>query len=707
MRACYVVPLLIASLHACPAAWGESAVLTDFESPVQLRRTGEGMEPRCAVERSDACAHSGEHAARIAYDFVAKGGRQYVALGLSLEMAGHVTAVSAWFLGDGSRLPVVLRLTDAGNEVHQYRWGALDFTGWRELRADLENPLVVYGGDENKAIDWPVRLTQVIIDHGPNPAKGVVCVDDISYETDAQPGDFVTATVQGTEPGNVYVMGRRPPRLAIEVRNGAAEGPIRGDLEASLVGPDGGRTTLRRAPCALDPGERLALDEIDLKPPRAGLCQLEVALQMEGEQRTLTTAPICVLPNEGDHTLDPGSPFGACTHFAQGKGRLPDTIQLMARAGIKWLRDECTWGTVERERGVYTFPEITEQYLAAAREHGITPLIIFDYGNRLYDDGNAPASDEAQAAFGEYCFQMVQRFKGLCKHWEVYNEPNIGFWKPKPDPQAYARLLTIAYAAAKRADPECTVVGVCTAGTNLTFIRAVLEAVGPDFMDALSIHPYRYPRSPEASNFVGDVTGAHDLLAEFGGQDQRVWLTEIGWPTQVGQRGLPEDASARMLVRMYVQAMSLPFVGPVIWYDFQNDGLNAEYNEHNFGLIRWDDFSAKAGYLAYRMMTRALQGRSFERRVDLADDAAYAYLFRADEQVTLVTWYVPPDGKPEDDRRHPVTLNVGATSAEVSSISGEIEHVATEDGVLRLELGPSPVFIRGALGDVAFAPASQ
>ncbi len=707
MKAQFARLLLVVSLHACPAAWAERAILTGFESPMGLRRTGEGMEPGCAVERSDGCHHSGDHAARIAYDFVAKDGRQYVALGVSLEMAGHVSAVSAWFMGDGSGLPVVLRVTDTGDEVHQYRWGALDFTGWRELTAELKNPLVVYRGDENKTIDWPVRLTQIIIDHGPNPAKGVVCVDDITYETDARAEECVTASVQGGEPGNVYVMRRRPPRLAIEVRNGAAERAVEVELEARLVGPDGEQTTLHKAACHLEAGGRLALDEIAPEPHRAGLYQLEIALLSEGGRRTLAMTPICVLPDEGDAKLDPASPFGACTHFAQGKGRLPDTMQLMARAGIKWLRDECSWGAVEREKGVYTFPEITERYLTTAREYGITPLIIFDYGNRLYDDGNAPASDEAQAAFGEYCFQMVQRFKHLCKHWEVYNEPNIRFWKPEPDPTAYARLLKIAHAAAKRADPECTVVGICTAGTDLKFIRAVLEESGPEFMDALSIHPYRYPRSPEASDFVGDVTGAHDLLAEFGGQDQRLWLTEIGWPTHVGKRGLPEDASARMLVRMYVQAMSLPFVGPVVWYDFQNDGMNAEYNEHNFGLIRWDDFSVKAGYLAYRMMTRALEGKSFERRVELGDGAAHAYVFRGDEEATVVAWSVPPEEQPDGNGSHSVALRLDVDTAEVSSITGEIKQVAAEDGILPLELGPSPVFVCGTLGDVALVEPAR
>ncbi len=706
MRAYVLLWSGLAVICAGADGYAAQAMLTDFESPVALQRTGVGMEPGCGVARSDEQAHGGKYSTRIAYEFVTKEGRQYVALGTSLLMAGHVSAVSAWFLGDESGLPIVLRVTDTGGEVHQYRWGRLDFSGWRELTAELKSPLVIYGGDTNQTIDWPIRLTQLIVDHGPEPAEGVVYVDDITYSTDADARQLVSATVRGTQPGNVYVLNDLPPEFSVEVQNASADAEVEGTVSIRLVGPDGERLAEGRESCSLAPGGRAEYAGMTFDPRRAGLFRVEVALQDAGGTRELTSVPVCVLPDEGDTVLDPGSPFGACTHFAQGKGRLPDTMRLMARAGIKWLRDECSWAGVEREKGVYRFPEITEQYLSAAKDHGITPLIIFDYGNPLYDDGNGPTSDEAQAAFGEYCYQMVQRFKHLCKHWEVYNEPNIGFWKPKPDPEAYARLLKIAYAAAKRADPDCTVVGVCTAGTDLKFIRAVLEDTGSEPMDALSIHPYRYPRSPEASGFTDEVTRARDLLAEFGGRDQRLWLTEIGWPTHVGPRGLSEDASARMLVRMYVQAMSLPFVGPIIWYDFQNDGMNAEYNEHNFGLIRWDDFSAKAGYLAYRMMTRALAGKAFARRLDLDDRAAYAYVFAADDEKTIVAWYAPAEeAEGDDEPRHSVALRLDGNTAEVSAIAGQIETIALGDGTLPVTLTGSPVFIRGPFGEVKAAEA--
>jgi hypothetical protein len=698
---CVLGVLAVASALPCSAS---RAILTDFESPVPVFAAPQGAGPGCTVELSAEQSHSPTHSVKITYDYVDQPGIQYESLGTSLPLVGHVSAVSAWFLGNGSGLPVVLRVTDTGGEVHQFHWGRLDFTGWRELTAELKDPIVIYGGDGNRRIDWPIRLTQVIVDHGPQPAKGVAYVDDISTETDAPAGDFLTATVTGTEPGNVYVLGKRPAKLAIEVRNGSADTPVAGVVSVLLTGPGSQDSKARTVPCRLGPGGRLKLPEAEYRPGRAGLFRLSVALEADGKERTLAETRLCFLPDEGDSRLAPTSHFGVCTHFGQGKGRLPDSFQLMQRAGIKWLRDEWSWGGIEREKGVYTFPEAADRFFRAAKEYGITPLVIFDYGNPLYDNGAAPTSDEAQRAFGEYCYQLVNHYRDLCSHWEVYNEPNIGFWQPKPDPVAYARLLKIAYAACKRADPNCTVVGVCTAGTDLNYIRKVLENSGPQYLDALSIHPYRYPRSPEASNFLGEVTGAHSLLAEFGGGGKPVWLTEIGWPTHVGPGGVTEDVSGRMLVRMVTQALSLPFVGPIVWYDFQNDGLNEKYNEDNFGLIRWDDFSAKANYLAYRMVTRALVGKTFREQIRLPD-GVQAYRFDAGPESAIVAWYAPPDEEKQQNPTQSVALKVGCAKVEVSGLSGDVQQVAVKDGTLPLTLTPSPIFIRGRLGEVRAAQA--
>jgi hypothetical protein len=44
------------------------------------------------------------------------------------------------------------------------------------------------------------------------------------------------------------------------------------------------------------------------------------------------------------------------------------------------------------------------------------------------------------------------------------NEPNISFWKPKPDVQQYSTLALATAKAVREADPNATIIGPATSG---------------------------------------------------------------------------------------------------------------------------------------------------------------------------------------------------------------------------------------------------
>ncbi len=101
---------------------------------------------------------------------------------------------------------------------------------------------------------------------------------------------------------------------------------------------------------------------------------------------------------------------GACTHFSQGKGILDRNLERIKQAGIASIRDEVGWGAVEREKGKLAMPEQFDTYVRQAAAQGVNVLLILDYANRFYDDGDRPRSPEAIEGFCRYAEFVVRHF---------------------------------------------------------------------------------------------------------------------------------------------------------------------------------------------------------------------------------------------------------------------------------------------------------
>ncbi|MCP6134729.1 hypothetical protein NL393_36685, partial [Klebsiella pneumoniae] len=52
----------------------------------------------------------------------------------------------------------------------------------------------------------------------------------------------------------------------------------------------------------------------------------------------------------------------------------------------------------------------------------------------------------------------------------------------------------------------------------------------------------------------------------------------------------------------------------VFWYDFRNDGTQAENQEHNFGLVR-NDYSPKMSYVALATFNNVLAGYHWDKEI--------------------------------------------------------------------------------------------
>ena len=305
--------------------------------------------------------------------------------------------------------------------------------------------------------------------------------------------------------------------------------------------------------------------------------------------------------------------------------------------------------------------------------------------------GIMPRTEEWSAAVEK----IVARYKekGI-RVWEIWNEPNIEpFWSPKPDPDEYYRVLAASYRAIKKVDPGATVLGCSLAGPHgpshrppYEFVEEVLKRGGGQVMDALSIHPYRQPRSPEDSEYVADLKAMSDLTAKYG-RRLPLWITEVGWPNDTGGSG--EGWATRMLPRAYLLALANG-VRNVAWYDYHDDGQDPSYLEHNCGLLLYD-LTPKPLYFAYRTMATELAGLSFEREVP-AGPGATVLLFSGGGRRVAVAW--------SHRGEVPVALQAGANAVALD-LMGNPEVVSTRDGALLLRLREDAVFLRGVPASLA------
>jgi hypothetical protein len=199
-------------------------------------------------------------------------------------------------------------------------------------------------------------------------------------------------------------------------------------------------------------------------------------------------------------------------------------------------------------------------------------------------------------------------------------------------------------------------------------------------MDAWSIHPYRYPRSPEQSDLVGEVKRIAERVQGVGAC-QAAWVTEIGWPTHRTSGGSDERIQARYCVRTLALLQSTGVVEKVFWYDFKDDGTRRDYNEHNFGLIRHQTYhcAPKPGVVAMSVFIRMTGQANFR---DLRRDGS-----------AFTAWYRRPDGGD-------VAVAWTEAGSQRVSLAGQLETAvdlmgATQSLSDSIELTENPVYLVG------------
>lgn len=270
-------------------------------------------------------------------------------------------------------------------------------------------------------------------------------------------------------------------------------------------------------------------------------------------------------------------------------------------------------------------------------------------------------------------------------------------WEPNlraPDLDSIVAAQKIAWETIHALDPDALVGAYTSSGIDLSMLRSLLEKGLGNYMNALTVHPYK--GIPELGGFVEDVRGMKRVLREYLGRDIPLFATESGL-----NEANSIDGEKRKLCGQLRQALILfgegfqmycPFYGCDFGADANNqsDGdyglnYNLQYPKVRFGAKISQPRPIFGALAAFARLT---EGHRPTCCLEWLGETVLGYAFtdKADADSVLAVWDWGANGTT-------VELPVGRETVEVADVMGNVTRRTTTKGVLKLALSEYPQYV--------------
>jgi hypothetical protein len=262
------------------------------------------------------------------------------------------------------------------------------------------------------------------------------------------------------------------------------------------------------------------------------------------------------------------------------------------------LRIPMYWFELEPAPGIHDF-ERYDALLGAAAERGIRAM-PFVYGTPSWVDSSSSrpplATLRGRRAWASFLRVVVDRYgrggefwKGRparlpVQSWQIWNEPNFKlFWRPRPSPRGYARMLRISARAIRGKDPRATIAaaGVAPVGGGLlpwVFLRRLYGVPGVRrSFDVVAVHPY----ASSVRRMEAQVRDARTIMDAAGDSSTPLLVSEFGVASQgriesafvLGERG--QASFVHDALSLLVSKRRAWRIAGAHWFTWQ-DGLAAD-----------------------------------------------------------------------------------------------------------------------------------
>jgi Glycosyl hydrolase catalytic core len=222
----------------------------------------------------------------------------------------------------------------------------------------------------------------------------------------------------------------------------------------------------------------------------------------------------------------------------------------MGDANVGTYRFQLSWRDVQPDQGgSYDWSGVDARVTNAAL-NGIE-LLPFVYGTPDWagaSPSHPPRSGEAKRAWKQFLIAAAERYgpggefwqsftatPRPIETWQILNEENSPtYYKPKPSPKDYAKLVKISDEALHDVDPGADIVLGGMFGTPSpkraihawTFLKRLYKVKRVErHFDAVALHPY----SPNLAGIKAQIELAREKLKQAGDGKVPIFITELGW----------------------------------------------------------------------------------------------------------------------------------------------------------------------------------
>ncbi|NOY82854.1 MAG: hypothetical protein GXP31_17795 [Kiritimatiellaeota bacterium] len=416
-------------------------------------------------------------------------------------------------------------------------------------------------------------------------------------------------------------------------------------------------------------------------PPGHGYYEIIVRIIKNGKSLAEARRSIGALPPPPKPDGD--EPFGL---WVQGDEYYPEL-------GVRWTRSSLYYNLWRQIGDAYWAKRIAAWERLRAQgirviafpkrmpdKYAVSPKILKD-------------TPEAWHCLETFWTAMVKGLRGHVDAWAVINEPYRGMWKGSD--QLIVRYWTLLRRIIDKYDPDTPLIG-----PSLNVIQPLMMAQYKDLLkigfgglvDGLELHTYTLHRMPEDVDWAASIAQVRRVTRRALGRDLPIYGTEMGVSADYSRELYQAQYTARSF--LWTKKLGLKVN---IWHGFSWPQAKGAYerNYHTFrnGATRlpsgkWGPKppQPRPAAITYGTMTRQLAGARFRNELDYLGPNVKVFVFERDDGPMLAIWTT---GRKERSVR--LAVDVGAVT--LTGMFGRAQKVKTDDGVLKLRVSGSPVYV--------------